>query len=70
MEILRKMGNFSYAEADIIRRAISKKKMSVMEEARVKFINNAIDLGYKEESAKNVYDLIVKFADFGFNKID
>lgn len=68
MEILRKMGNFSYAEADIIRRAISKKKMSVMEEARVKFINNAIDLGYKEESAKNVYDLIVKFADFGFNK--
>ena len=68
MEILRKMGNFSYAEADIIRRAISKKKMSVMEEARVKFINNAINLGYKEESAKNVYDLIVKFADFGFNK--
>lgn len=68
MEILRRMGNFSYAEADIIRRAISKKKLSVMEDAKSKFISNAIDLGYKEESALNVYNLIVKFADFGFNK--
>lgn len=68
MEILRKMGNFSYAEADIIRRAISKKKLSVMEDAKSKFITNAISLGYKEESAENVYNLIVKFADFGFNK--
>lgn len=68
MEILRSMGNFSYAEADIIRRAISKRKQSVMEDARDKFINNAIMLGYKKESAENVYELIVKFGDFGFNK--
>ncbi len=68
MEILRRMGNFSYAEADIIRRAISKRKLSVMEEARDKFINNAVGLGYKKESAENVYELIVKFGDFGFNK--
>lgn len=68
MEILRSMGSFSYAEADIIRRAISKKKLSVIEEAKSKFVNNAINNGYKEESVLKVYDLIVKFADFGFNK--
>lgn len=68
MEILRSMGNFTYAEADIIRRAISKRKMNVIEEAKEKFISNAVTSGYKEESALNVYDLIVKFGDFGFNK--
>ena len=68
MEILRKMGGYSYAEADIIRRAISKKKMAVIESERNKFINNAVKLGYEEETAIKVYDLIVKFADFGFNK--
>ncbi len=68
MEILRSMGNFSYAEADIIRRAISKKKLSVMEEAKSKFIDNALSLGYTKESVEGVYNLIVRFADFGFNK--
>lgn len=68
MEILRRMGNFSYAEADIIRRAISKKKLSVMEDAKSKFIENAVASGHSLESAEEVYDLIVRFADFGFNK--
>ena len=68
MEILRKMGGYSYAEADIIRRAISKKKMEVIENERNRFIPNAIKNGYSEETASKVYDLIVKFANFGFNK--
>ena len=68
MEILRKMGGYSYAEADIIRRAISKKKMEVIENERARFIPNAIKNGYSEEVASKVYDLIVKFANFGFNK--
>lgn len=68
MEILRKMGGYSYAEADIIRRAISKKKMEVIENERNRFIPNAIKNGYSEETASKVYNLIVKFANFGFNK--
>lgn len=68
MEILRSMGSFTYAEADIIRRAISKKKLSVIEEAKTKFVDNALKNGYEEERVLKVYDLIVKFADFGFNK--
>lgn len=68
MEILRSMGGFTYSEADIIRRAISKKKLNVMEDAKVKFLNNAVRLGHTEEKALAVYDLILRFADFGFNK--
>ena len=68
MEILRSMGNFSYAEADLIRRAISKKKLAVIEGTKEKFISNAKSNGYTEDSAIKVYELIVKFADFGFNK--
>lgn len=68
MQILRLMGSYTYAEADIIRRAISKKKLNVIENERVRFITNSINNGYSEETAKKVYDLIVRFADFGFNK--
>lgn len=68
MEILRFMGSYSYAEADIIRRAISKKKLEVIENERLKFTDNAIKNGYQEDEAKEVFDKIVKFADFGFNK--
>ena len=68
MQILSKMGGFTFGEADIVRRAISKKKLNLIEEAKDKFINNSIKNGYSEEKAKDVYDLIVKFADYGFNK--
>ena len=68
MEILRIMGDFSYAEADIIRRGISKKKLNVIEDSREKFINNAQKKGHTKEIATEVFELIVKFADFGFNK--
>ena len=68
MQILVKMGGFSFGEADIVRRAISKKKLKLIEEAKDKFINNSIKNGYTEQKANEVYDLIVKFADYGFNK--
>ncbi len=68
MQILSKMANYSYAESDLIRRAISKKKLKVIEEERDKFINNSVKNGYEEEVSREVYDLIVKFANYGFNK--
>lgn len=68
MEILRLMAKYSYAEADIIRRAISKKKHDVIENERVKFVSRSIDNGYSEEVANRVFDLIARFAEFGFNK--
>ena len=68
MEILRTMGNYSYAHADIVRRAISKKKLEVMESERKIFIEESIKNGYSKECAEEVFRFIEKFASFGFNK--
>lgn len=66
--ILNKIGGYSYQEADLIRRAISKKKEDVLQSERARFIKRAIEKGYEEKVATNIYDLIVKFASYGFNK--
>ena len=66
--ILGKIGGFSYSEADIIRRAISKKKENVLKETKEKFINGAIKNGYEITLANEIYNLIVRFASYGFNK--
>lgn len=68
MQILSKMGGYSYAEADLIRRAMSKKKKEVMENERVRFIDKCITKGYDSMLSEQVYDLILRFADYGFNK--
>lgn len=68
MQILSKMGGYSYAEADLIRRAMSKKKKEVMVNERIKFVEQSIKRGYDRKVAEDTYDLIVKFADYGFNK--
>jgi DNA polymerase-3 subunit alpha len=68
MQILSKIGGFSFAESDNIRRAMSKKKKEVIEDAEVKFIEGAIQNGYEKKLAEKIYDLILKFANYGFNK--
>ena len=68
MQILSKMANYTYAESDIIRRAISKKKLNIIEEERENFIHNSVNNGYDKKVSENVYDLILKFANYGFNK--
>ncbi len=68
MQILVKIGGYSYAEADNIRRAMSKKKEEIMQQDKTHFINNAQKRGYEENIAIKIYDLILKFANYGFNK--
>ena len=68
MQILVKIGGYTYAEADNIRRAMSKKKENVMLKDKEHFLENAIKRGYKKETATAIYDLILKFANYGFNK--
>lgn len=68
MQILVKIGGYTFAEADNIRRAMSKKKESVILADQKKFIDSAIKLGYTKEVATNIYSLILKFANYGFNK--
>lgn len=68
MQIASKMAGFSLGEADILRRAVGKKEKSVLDRERNHFINGALKKGYNREVANNIYDLIVKFANYGFNR--
>lgn len=68
LRIVQEFANYSLSEADIFRRAISKKDSKLLFEERKKFIDKAVK-NYQDFSvAKNIYDIIIKFANYGFNK--
>ena len=68
MQVAAKMAGFSLGQADILRRAISKKKKDVLDEERKHFVNGAHQQGYTLETANVVYDYIERFANYGFNR--
>ena len=68
MQIASKMAGFSYGQADVLRRAMSKKKQDVLLAQKDNFIKGSIKNGYDEKTALSVYELILKFANYGFNK--
>lgn len=68
MLIASKMAGYTLGEADILRRAMSKKKESVMEKNYTKFIEGSLKNGYILETSKKVFEDIKKFAQYGFNK--
>ncbi len=68
MKILNKIANYTLGEADVLRRAISKKKKEIIIDEEEKFINKSIENGYTKELAKEIYKFILKFANYGFNK--
>ncbi len=68
MEIAARMAGFTLGQADLLRRAIGKKKMEILDEQRQLFINGCRENGYSEGLAAEIYDLILKFASYGFNK--
>ena len=68
MQIAVVMAGYTLGEADILRRAMSKKKEDVLVREREKFINGSTIKGYSKELAEEVYNLILKFANYGFNK--
>ena len=68
MAVAHHFAGFSLGEADILRRAMSKKKQEIIDDEREKFIQGAIGNGYSPELARAIYDDIEKFAGYGFNK--
>ena len=68
MQILNKVASYSRGEADLIRRAISKMDKEVILKEKDKFIEKAINNNYSEKIATKIYELILKFANYGFNK--
>lgn len=67
-QIATTLAGFTPGEADLFRRAISKKDKSKMNELETSFINGCLKKGKEEKTAKKVYLDILKFADYGFNK--
>ena len=68
MEIGRAFAGYTLGEADLLRRAVGKKDKELMESLKGEFVARSVERGIPEDIAKKVFDLIEKFARYGFNK--
>ncbi len=68
LQVAYTFGGFTLGEADILRRAIGKKKIEDIEQEKNHFIEGAKRLGYEENIAIEIYSYIARFANYGFNK--
>ncbi|OQX77581.1 MAG: DNA polymerase III subunit alpha [Epsilonproteobacteria bacterium 4484_65] len=68
MQIVQTIGGFSLGGADLVRRAMGKKVKEEMDKLKDEFADGAAQKGFDREKAANLFDLIVKFAGYGFNK--
>jgi DNA polymerase-3 subunit alpha len=68
LEILRKLGGFSLGHADVVRRAMSYKKYDVLAAERQAFMDGCKQSGVPENTAKSIFDEIMAFAEYAFNK--
>jgi DNA polymerase-3 subunit alpha len=66
MQIATKAAGFTLGEADLLRRAVGKKKREILIKEREHFVAGCLSQGYDEKAADALYDLIVRFADYGF----
>lgn len=67
IQLVQKVAGFSLAEADLFRRAISKKKVDKLKELQESFVNGCIKQGYSQELANKLFNTIFEFANYGFN---
>jgi DNA polymerase-3 subunit alpha len=68
MQIAQALSGYSLGEADMLRRAMGKKIKKEMDAQRARFVEGAIARGLNQAKADEIFDLLAKFADYGFNK--
>ncbi len=68
MKIASEIAGFSLGQADVLRKAMGKKKKDVMAQQREAFIKGAVERGVSKEKAEELFDKMAKFAEYGFNK--
>ena len=68
MQLAQKLAGYSLGEADMMRRAMGKKKRSEMALHEEKFVNGAVERNIKKEKAEEIFRLMAQFADYGFNR--
>ncbi|WP_269929896.1 DNA polymerase III subunit alpha [Aminobacter sp. HY435] len=68
MQIAQELSGYSLGEADLLRRAMGKKIRAEMDKQRERFVTGAIEKGVSKPQSNAIFDLLAKFADYGFNK--
>ena len=68
MQVAQALSGYSLGEADMLRRAMGKKIKAEMDAQRERFVKGAVENGLTEAVASEIFDLLAKFADYGFNK--
>ncbi|MDX1608594.1 MAG: DNA polymerase III subunit alpha, partial [Halofilum sp. (in: g-proteobacteria)] len=68
MQIAQELAGYTLGQADLLRRAMGKKKPEEMAKQRSGFVDGAVERGVKEATARHIFELIEKFAGYGFNK--
>ncbi|MDR0525168.1 MAG: DNA polymerase III subunit alpha [Spirochaetaceae bacterium] len=68
MQVAQKIAGYSLGQADILRRAMGKKKKEVMIKEKEKFIAGAEQRGFKTKDADRIFEILIPFAGYGFNK--
>jgi DNA polymerase-3 subunit alpha len=68
MQISNRLAGYSLGDADILRRAMGKKKPEEMAKQRARFIKGALELGFNQKKIEKIFDLMEQFAGYGFNK--
>ncbi|HKV33629.1 MAG TPA: DNA polymerase III subunit alpha, partial [Pyrinomonadaceae bacterium] len=68
MQLAQKLAGYTLSEADLMRRAMGKKKREEMAVHEEKFITGAVERGIKQEKAEKIFSLMAQFSDYGFNR--
>src|SRR5271170_1016899 len=68
MQIANRLAGYSLGEADVLRRAMGKKKPEEMAQQRDRFVEGAVQRGYPPKKIEKIFDLLAKFAEYGFPK--
>ncbi|MBV8574975.1 MAG: DNA polymerase III subunit alpha, partial [Acetobacteraceae bacterium] len=68
MQIAQQMAGYTLGQADLLRRAMGKKIRAEMEKQRAVFVEGAVKNGVPKAQAETIFELLAKFADYGFNK--
>ena len=68
MQTAQIMAGFSLGKADLLRRAMGKKKMDVMQAQKIEFVNGALQKNIEKEKAEEIFGVMERFAEYGFNR--
>ncbi|MBQ3307145.1 MAG: DNA polymerase III subunit alpha [Bacilli bacterium] len=68
MQLAHAYAGYSLGEADILRRAMSKKKLELLQSEEERFVEKSKEMGHDEKHAKEIFQLVLQFAGYGFNK--